>query len=305
MRRLLIIATVLAAVGLAAACGGGDGTPSPADDADAGATLTLSDAGITPIPGNSELLIGPNRFALALIDEENSPILEEPGLNVLLRFFFDDELQFDQVADFTWAIQDANGFFVVNVDFDQAGQWEVEPILTRDGEETTVRRFSFPVREESQIPNIGDSPPPSMNLTLADVPDISRISTDEEPEPALYQMTVAQALTAGRPAVVVFATPAFCQTRFCGPVVDNVKVVWEEFGDRVNFIHIEPFELDEEGLLVLDENSLPVPVTSTVEWQLLTEPWIFIVDADGLIAARFENVIGPSELRAAIEETLG
>ena len=295
MQRLLIIATVLAAVGLiAAACGGGD----------EGTTPDLSDEGIVPIPGNSELLIGPNRFALALIDEENRPILEEPGTSVLLRFFFADELQFEQEAGFTWAIPDTNGFFVANVAFDRAGQWEVEPILTRDGEEASVRRFSFPVREESQVPNIGDSPPPSMNLTLADVPDIGRISTDEEPEPALYQMTVAEALEAGRPAVVVFATPAFCQTRFCGPVVDNVKVVWEEFGDRVNFIHIEPFELDDEGMLVVDENGLPVAATPTVEWQLLTEPWIFIVDADGLIAARFEGAAGPSELRAAIEATL-
>ncbi|OGO52632.1 MAG: hypothetical protein A2148_06970 [Chloroflexi bacterium RBG_16_68_14] len=292
MRRLVI----LAALGLvAAACGGGG------DDG----TLTLEEGGITPIPGNSELVVGPNRFALALIDVDNRPILEEPGTSVLLRFFFEDELKFEQDASFTWAIPDANGFFAASVDFDQAGQWQVEPVLTRDGEETGVRRFTFPVREESQYPDIGDPAPPSANLTLKEEPNIRRLSTDEEPEPALYQMTVAEALQAGKPLVVVFATPAFCQTRFCGPVVDNVEAMWQEYGDQGNFIHIEPFELDAEGQLAAGAQGGPVVSAPMLEWQLQTEPWVFVVDADGRIAARFEGTASPDEIRDAIQAALG
>ena len=287
MRRpsaLTALLTALALVGVA--CGGGG-----------------NGGDIIPIPGNSELIVGPNRFALALVDEDNRRILEAPGTSLRLRFFFEDTLRGEQDARFTWAIPDVNGFFTANVDFTEAGQWEVEAVLTRDGDET-VATFSFPVRAESQLPNVGDPAPPSVNLTLAQEPNIKKLSTDQEPEPALYQTTIAETLAAGRPLVVIFATPAFCQTRFCGPMVDNVKEVREAFVDEVAFIHIEPFELDDAGQITTDDAGGPIISAPMVEWRLQTEPWVCIVDADGRIAARFEGAANPSELREAIENML-
>jgi len=295
--RLALLATVLLAVGLiAAACGGGG-------DDDRSPTLTLDNEGILPISGNSELVVGPNRFALALIDEDNSPILEAPGVSVHLRFLFNEELQFETDAGFTWAIPDFNGFYTADVDFPQAGDWAVEAVLTRNGEEEIVR-FAFPVREESQLPNVGDPAPPSTNLTLGTEPNINRLTTDDEPEDALYQLTVADALEEGRPFVVVFATPAFCQTRFCGPVLDNVKEVWAELGDQANFIHIEPFQLDDEGQLVAGDDGV-ISAEATVDWNLQTEPWIFVVGADGIITARFEGAANPETIEEALRAALG
>ena len=295
MRRYIIPALLFATLGLAAACGVGDGKdggrPTP---------LALGDDGIVPIPGNSELVIGPNRFALGLIDEENSPILEEPGTGVHFRFVAPNGGTVELDARFVWAIPDANGFWTADVVFDDAGQWQVHTLVSRDAAETEVRPFSFPVRQESQIPTVGDAAPPSVNLTLAQEPNIKRLSTDQQPEPALYELTVAEALEAGRPLVVVFATPAFCQTRFCGPVVDNVKAVWQDFGDRADFIHIEPFELDDDGQLVTGPDGFPAVSAPMAEWSLQTEPWIFVVDADGRIAARFEGAASPSEIEEAL-----
>lgn len=70
------------------------------------------------------------------------------------------------------------------------------------------------------------------------------LTTDPEPDPAMYQMTVADAIAANKPLVVVLATPGFCVTRTCGPMVDVVKSVRSEFADRANFIHIEIADLD-------------------------------------------------------------
>ena len=165
MRHVVILIALLSALSLLIAACGGDGDEP----------LILGGQEIVPIPGNSELIVGPNRFALALLDEENSAILEEPGISVHLRFLYQDEVRSEQDARFTWAIPDASGFFTADVDFDEAGQWEVEAVLSRDGEETVVS-FSFPVRSESQLPNVGDPAPPSANLTLAQEPNISRLS---------------------------------------------------------------------------------------------------------------------------------
>jgi len=289
MRRLIILLTLFASFALAAAACGGDDEPETT---------------FTPIPGNSELIVGANRFAVGLIDKDNQPVLEAPGTSLHLRFFFEEELAFEQDAGFTWAIPDVNGFWVANIDFDQAGTWEAEAVLTRDGDETKVS-FVFPVLAEGNAPAVGDPAPPTKNLTLQLEPNVRKISTDEEPDPAFYQMNVAQALQAGRPFVVVFATPAFCQTQFCGPVVENVREVKAEFAADVNFIHIEPYGLDDEGQLLTAAGGGPVVVQAMDDWHLQTEPWVFVVDADGGIAARFEGAASPEELRAAIEAALG
>lgn len=290
---LWIIAAVLA-LGLlaAAACGGSSGAP---------AHETFD---ITPIAGNSELLVGPNRFALALIDATNHPVLEAPGTSVELRFTSPDGSQTDQPARFVWAIPDANGFWAADVDFPQAGQWTVQALLTRDGEAPAVAPFTFPVQQDSATPGIGDTVPATENPTLATEPNIKRLSTDPEPELALYQMTVAQALEAGKPFLVIFATPKFCQTRFCGPVLDNVKAVQPQFANLVNFIHIEPFELDAEGQLVQPPGGGVTTAAATDEWQLQTEPWVFIIGADGKVAARFEGAASTEELTAALQAVL-
>ncbi len=264
-------------------------------------------AGIVASPGNSELVVGPNRFAFGLADENNEPIQGTDGVSVSLQFFFEDELKSEQEATFIWAIPDVTGFFVANVDFDQPGTWRAEATVVRDGSETLVE-FPFPVVERGATPIIGDPAPASDNLTLSQEPNILRISSDREPDLSYYELTIAEALDNDRPFVVIFATPAFCATRFCGPVVDNVKEISPAYAGRVDFIHIEPFALDEEGLLVTVEGPTGgmerVPVQAVLDWNLQTEPWIFIVDGSGIIANRFEGSASPEELRDALDAVL-
>ena len=289
MPRLLIILAVLLSFA-AFACGGDSGGDSNGDSTE-----------IFPAPGNSELAVGPNRFALALNLADRTPILDG---DVLLRFFFGEELKSELQASFTWAIQDVIGFYVANVEFDTAGQWTVAAVVTLDdGEESSVT-FPFPVIEESALPNVGQAAPPSNNPTLATEPNIKRLSTDLDPDLAFYETSIADAMTLGKPAVIVFATPAFCTTQFCGPVLDNAKAVREDYAEDVTFIHVEPFVLDDDGNLVVDEG-IPAVAETTTEWRLLTEPWVFIVDADGLISTRFEGAASIEELTAAIEAAGG
>jgi len=297
--RLFIFLAIVVSV-LAASCGGddngtttnGNGTPSDG---------TPTEQQLFPAPGNSELVVGPNRFAFALNDENGDPFLNE---DVLVRLFYGEEMKVEEGAGFTWAIQDVVGFYVLDVDFDTPGQWTSEVTLTLDDGTEKIVTFTFNVIEDSAFPNVGDPAPPSDSPTLATQPNILQLSTDPEPNDAFYQVSIADAVTSGQPSVIVFATPAFCTTQFCGPVLDNVKEVSESFADVVTFVHVEPFELDEEGGLVAAEGGGTIPVPTVLEWGLQTEPWVYIVDANGTVSKRFEGTASTEELTAAIEDVV-
>src|SRR3989304_6027044 len=99
MRRITLFALIILALGaFAGACGGG--------------SKTSTAQSITPIEGNSELVVGPNRFAMALLDKDNTMISDAGGNAVHLQFFEPDgALQSEADAHFVWAIQDVTGFW--------------------------------------------------------------------------------------------------------------------------------------------------------------------------------------------------
>jgi hypothetical protein len=92
--------------------------------------------------------------------------------------------------------------------------------------------------------------------------------------------------------VIAFATPAFCQTAICGPTLERIKEIAPAH-PGVDFVHVEVYtNLD-------DPDNLEV-VPSIIEWGLPTEPWIFVVDADGIVTHRFEGLVTAEELDAAL-----
>jgi hypothetical protein len=143
-------------------------------------------------------------------------------------------------------------------------------------------------------PGPGDPAPPSENPTLASVGgDASQLTTRTPPDELLLQHSVAGSLRDGVPFVVVFSTPKFCTSRTCGPVVDVVEDVAKRYEDEdVRFIHLEVYE---------DNDPAKGFNRFMREWSLETEPWTFVVGADGKIVERFEGAVSVLELEAAIE----
>jgi hypothetical protein len=199
------------------------------------------------------------------------------------------------------------GLYRASVGFDCWGDWGAEVEATGPDGATATARVTFTVLEEGTIPAVGQPAPRSHSLT-ADTPEgIARISTDPRPYPSAYAMTVAQAVTSGRPSLILFATPLFCRTGICGPTLEVVKGVAADYADRVNFVNVEPYELHEtpNGLQpVLDANGNLTPVQAVLDYGLATEPYLFLVDAGGDVAASFEGTVGEDEVRAAIEDVL-
>ena len=131
------------------------------------------------------------------------------------------------------------------------------------------------------------SPTPTLaNASFAD------LTTDPDPDARFYELSLVEALGNGRSTVLVFATPAFCQTAACGPLLTNVKAVAPGYPD-VNFIHAEVYTNLQDPDFEPDAEHL---AESVVQWNLPSEPWGFVIDPDGVIAARFEGTLDPVEL---------
>jgi hypothetical protein len=143
-------------------------------------------------------------------------------------------------------------------------------------------------------PGPGDPAPASETPTIESTGgDFSKLTTRTPPDELLLEHSVADSLRDGVPFVVVFSTPKFCTSRTCGPVVDVVEDVAKRYqGEDVRFIHVEVYENNDPAL---GFNRF------MQEWSLETEPWTFVVGADGKIAESFEGAVSVLELEEALE----
>ncbi len=270
--------------------GVGDGLETDLDGLDTDPTF---DGPITVAVPNSPGTLttgGRQRVMTALIGDGPNAFLGGPDQPVVVRF---EHVDGDTVGEVEGAWLTTNaaalGLYVTYYEFPAAGLWEV--IVSADGEDLGAALIE--VTEESAVPNIGDPAPKSVTPTGTTVAELAAISTDPEPDPSLYDLTIADAVTNGRPTVIVFATPAFCQTALCGPTLETVKAAGAG-RDDIDLVHIEPFDLE------LAPQGTLQPIGPMADWGLVTEPWVFVVDADGLVSATFEGIIGQEELEAAL-----
>jgi len=313
-----------------AACTGTPATPSASPQpSGTGWASPIGSAPIVPILASPELAKGPDRFLFTIVDKQNRA-LAAPAVAVHARFFDLGKDQDQPVAEadatFFWIIEGERGLYRAAVTFTSAGQWGVELDVSRSGTPAASAggaspsagidplaspvsvRVTFPVAERPSVPAVGDPAPSVDTLTLADAGgDPKKISTDPQPDPKLYQLSIADAVAAKKPFLLVFATPAFCQTATCGPTLDVVRSVLKDF-PTLTAVHVEPYVMAvRNGSLqpVLDASGQFQSVKAVQVWNLPTEPYTFLVGADGKVAARFAGPIDPAELRDAITQLVG
>jgi hypothetical protein len=151
------------------------------------------------------------------------------------------------------------------------------------------------VHARSRSVAVGARAPRSDTPTLATAP-AKQITTSNPPDLPLLRYSVAQSLAAHAPFVVAFATPKFCTSRTCGPVVDVVEVARKRFAaSEVRFIHVEVFR---------DNDPAKGYNRWMGQWGLASEPWVFLVGRDGRVQAKFEGSVSEAELAAAIRAHL-
>lgn len=262
---------------------------------------------IIPVLASSELAQGPNRFLFSLTDPVGQPIAA-PDVQVRLRFYDDDtdpeSVVFEADSRFIWAIEDVRGLYASDVTFPHAGRWGTRfDASFPDGRSETVR-VDYDVRDTTTTPPIGTAAPAIDTPTAADVGgDLSRISTDPEPVERFYELSIRDVIEADSPAIIAFATPSFCRSATCGPTLDKVKAVAEAHPE-VNVVHVEPYVMHvQDGSLQpsLSEDGYLQSAPWTEAWGLRTEPYVVVIDADGIVRAKFEGAISVDEIEDVLD----
>jgi hypothetical protein len=288
--------------------GGNASQPSPGDTPVVLGGSPSAEPSVLPVIVSSQQVVGQNRFVFSFLDPATNAPAATPDRTASVAFVGpgDSEPGPATQAAFVWGIEGSRGDYVANVEFSKAGDWRAIFTTQATGTPQEQIPFDFQVHEHGITVAVGDKAPSVKTPTAADVNgDLARIATDPSPDPAFYQLSIDQALAEHKPFVLVFATPAFCQSAQCGPTLDRVKQVSASAPSNVAFINVEPYKLTfTEGRLqpVLDANNQLQPVDAVNKWKLLSEPWIFTVDSKGIVRGSFEGVVGADELKAAINQ---
>ena len=310
LRRYATAVLLAAALLLALACGSsGAGISGPAG----GPPVSL-------VVSNSDLAVGWNRVSFGLVDRNYMPV--RPDAVEVRAVYYEPGADEGQIRQRTtaryesWPPQGRRGIFVADIEFDQAGAavadapgiWELHATFDYAGLDGTapVRPLTIgdtvAVAAAHRAPAIGAAAPLSDTPTAADTDDLAAISSSPQPDRALYRLSVADAVRAGQPAVIVFATPAFCVSATCGPQVSDLSALAARYAGQANFVHIEVYQ---DPHLIDPANPARELAPAVNEWGLVTEPWTFVVGSDGRIAARFEQYVPPDVLETALLAALG
>jgi hypothetical protein len=187
--------------------------------------------------------------------------------------------------------QAKNVYVVPKVDFDRKGAWVGLAMLKGKNGLEAARVSAPPVVGDNKVPKVGEKAPLIHTPTASDVGgDLSKIDT-RIPHDQMHQVDFADVL-GKEPIVLVFATPALCQSRVCGPVVDVAQQVADEYKGKADFIHME----------VYNDNEISKGIRPQLEaFNLETEPWTFLIDRKGIIRDRIEGAYGVPELEQAMQ----
>ena len=311
--RLVSISVLLLVVGLAVAgCGGADGAADTQTAESTGTSDNMSVAAPSwaapllnregsegaAVMASSDFAIGRNRVSFLLVRDDSS-LVSAPLADVYYR-----------PSGSGPATKTLARLVSIGVDGSLAAKDDVKQIyvanlqLLRSGKQWIViqpRGIAFQgfqildVKAKPTAVAVGDKAPASNNPTVA-TKSASKITTSRPPDTGLLRYSVAESLSARVPFVVAFATPAYCQSRTCGPTVDVMDAVRRRFESRgIRFIHVEIYEDNLPG------NGVNRWVK---EWKLPTEPWVYVVDRNGVVRDRFEGAISVLELEQSIRRNL-
>lgn len=312
---------------LLAACGNGDG-PAPAGGAEAGdvpaegAELSIAIASFDLAVGSDQRLIagifGADRALLAfgdvtfelgyLGDEASGETELEQQTTASYLPIPGMEPESDEATPRFLDGESGNGVYAGRVDLDRPGNWGLRVVAeTADGE-VLEGQAVFPVQEEHQVHTVGAEAPRTVNPTIVDAEagDVQPAAVDSRaggtdgtiPDEHLHDKVIADEIDAGRPLVVAVTTPVYCVSRFCGPLTDELADLAHDYEDVASFVHLE----------VWKDHAEQEVNEAAAEWILPTsgaggnEPWVFLVDADGVITARWDNVLDMEELEALLAE---
>lgn len=257
---------------------------------------------VTVVPGTSSYEPGEVRVSFIVVDAAGRHVTL-PTARIWLargleeRPFLESTAKLERIGVPGGAEGHSTHIYVAHVPIRKPGTYWLlaEP---EGGTEAVQALGNVVVEKAISAAGVGTAAPASETPTLASVGgDATKLTTRTPPDVALLEHSVADSLRARKAFVVTFATPKFCSSRACGPVVDVVEDVARRLEESdVRFIHVEVYERNDPA------NGYNRWMQ---EWGLTTEPWTFVVGADGRISDRFEGLVSVHELERAVQDAAG
>jgi hypothetical protein len=275
MKRVLL---VLAAIGLVASACSGAGGEDP----------------LIGIRASSDPAVGDDRLLFAVNELDGTRRGGPDEVVTLVASPLDaPDVELAVVASYEWIVPDAIGLYLAEVPFDRPGTWQIDFTIST-GEATEP--FLIDIQAEPLTTALGEAAPRIETPTLPSA-SIENLTTDHDPLLSLYEMSLDTALTNGRKTVVIFATPAYCTSAACGPMLQQTKDMAGEYRD-VNFLHVEVYGgFNDPGFAPDPEHLVP----AVVAFGLPSEPWVFVMDEHGVVTGRFDGVLGEGEVESLLE----
>ncbi|MFN8622087.1 MAG: hypothetical protein U0869_15255 [Chloroflexota bacterium] len=300
LRRSRVVALPLALAGVLAVVPGG--AAAGAAGAPNGSPGTGGDA-LEVLPLNTQLWIGTNAIVVDLRDAAGAR-LEPRSQAVTVTPTDPGGVAGDPVAFKAMQLVPGGPWWAKgDLAFDRAGAWGLD-VMADEGGRVWTGAATIEVSPDDGTPALGAPVPDTATPTLASSGyHLETITTDPEPEPQFYWSSVADALAQHRAFVLAVDSVGIRTSDACGGAVGHLRHLQKEFPGLL-LIHAEPWvEALRDGTLQLDPpGGPPVPAPWTVAWGVTSAPWMFVVDQDGRLRAKLNDVFGSDELRAAVRE---
>lgn len=246
--------------------------------------------------------VGRNRFAFAIADKDNELVFGPTAVYVAdgrLRepargpFVAPADLIGTDVSDPDSTDAAPPAVYSTNLDFPKSGRVTVFALTqTSQGFVGAATAFVARAASEDRVVRVGEKSP----AVDTGVPSPARIdeACTRSPPDSMHKSNFAD-VVGKRPVALVIATPAFCESRVCGPVVDVAERMRSKYGGSVEFIHSEVYNQNDpkQGLR-----------SSLKEFGVSTEPWLFTFDRSGRVAARLEGAFGARDFESAVRAAL-
>lgn len=192
-------------------------------------------------------------------------------------------------------LKDGDKFYVADVPLPARGRYLVTGLVRLDGRMVAAEALDRPleVGRRKGPPDVGDKAIRIHTRTGEDVGgNLEELTTRVPPLPGMLNTDFAD-VVGKKPVVLMFATPALCASRTCGPVVDIAEQARATSGKGVTFIQQEVYQGNDPN------KGWQKQLT---DWRLRTEPWAFVIDRRGRISTRLEGIFSAGELARAIQK---
>lgn len=260
--------------------------PVPLEEAGGAAPQTLDIGDAEP-----ELLQGSSRYAFGLVDDD-APLT---GARATVYLGTDEKKPATVTVpaiELTDEGLSGRGLYVATVPFPTAGRYFV--VVVAETDKGAVKGgTTVTVATKSKSPVPGQRVPAVATPTVANPRGASPLCSRRPKPCTMHAISLDAAVRNGRPTVVVFAAPAFCQTELCGPDVEIVQRFADRLGTKANFIHVEAYR----GATNPTDGKL-APALEAFRFD--TEPWLYVLDAKGVVSDRISGAFAGSELASRL-----